>query len=655
MRLAAVYIHYHEYLFKEPQIVNFGGEFIYDFNLSGKKLYVSKIRNEKYIPNFFNTSFSKTKIELVSAVVGENGIGKSSLLDCIRSMFIEHSYALPDNDMTAIVEIDDTICVLNSRYKVFLKNDDGTKELEFIDKKEVQSIYYSPHLDLKYNFNFSDFDQYNISSDAYIEQDLENLDKKDTNESGSKYHPVEELVFKNSMRQISFLSSPVYKENIIFQELFKIPQYEKGVLYFREYIIDEEYWNVPRKFKYFFKNLFKKIEEENELWTEIRKFDKNHKVLNQAEIWCYLLERKIISSFCSTLIEQMNKQNTYLEEGFFKVVNLKEFIEGKNSLQLFQFLLEYSFIKKGQYEFKIFKHEHAFELIDFLFTKIRNVKDEYEISKSSVNLGFEEISIILKLHRLVLLDLFNYYPTSENIIKVSSYIDGLIAFRPTDKFLSSGENALLNFYSKLHHFISTFLLEESKFREDKNHYIILLDEADLGYHPTWKKKFIHSIVNTLPYFFENLNIIPNLQIIFTTHDPLTLSDMPNNSVVYIKKEEGYSKILHKEHRDRPQKTFGANITNLLADSFFVENGLIGEFAKTKIEETIKWINENKTQKEIKEVELAYHKSVIELIDEKIVRLKLSEMISEIEGNTDFQKTVYDKEIDFLIKQRDKLN
>lgn len=650
MRLAAVYIHEHEYLFKEPQIINFGGEFLYNFKLIGENLYVSRKKNEKYIPNLFNSTSSQSKIKLVSAVVGENGIGKSSFLDCIRGSFIENSYALPDYDMTAIVETEDTIKLIISRYKVFLIDDENILKLKFVEKNSVQSIYYSPHFDLKYNFNFSDFDQYNISLDTYIEKDLENLDKKDTNESGGKYHPVEELVFKNSLRQISFLSSSIYKKNDFFRELFKIPNYEKGILYFREYVIDPEYWNVPRNFKYFFKDLFKKIEEEIELWTDVRKFDKNHTVLNQAEIWCYLLERKIISSFCSTLIEQMNKQNTYLEEGIFKVENLKEYTKGKNSLELFKFLLEYSFIKKGQTEFKIFKHEHAFELIDYIFNKIRTVKNENEISKSSVNLSFDEIAKILQLHRLVLLDLFNYYPTNKKIIKESSYIEGFIAFRPTDKFLSSGENALLNFYSKLYNFINTYLLEESKFRENKKHYILLLDEADLGYHPTWKKKFIYSLINTLPYFFEDLEVVPDLQIIFTTHDPLTLSDIPNSSVIYLKKDGHFSKILKNDDIERPQKTFGANINDLLADSFFVEDGLIGEFAKSKIAITLNWlkIKANDFNKSVKgenyiyeidpnieilkfqsnEEEYKYHREIIELIGEPLVKNKLMNMFIE---------------------------
>lgn len=126
--------------------------------------------------------------------------------------------------------------------------------------------------------------------------------------------------------------------------------------------------------------------------------------------------------------------------------------------------------------------------------------------------------------------------------------------------------------------------------------------------------------------------------------------MPNNSVVYLKKDGKYSKVLTHNDADRPQKTFGANIHELLADSFFVGDGLIGDFAKNKIAITLSWLkikanelNElSKGEKfiyeidstidipkfENKEEEFNYHRQIIELIDEPLVKNKLKEMFIE---------------------------
>ena len=238
-----------------------------------------------------------------------------------------------------------------------------------------------------------------------------------------------------------------------------------------------------------------------------------------------------------------------------------------------------------------------------------------------------------------------------------------------DKKLSFGEKSLLNLYSTLYE----FTIEKNHTRESEN-YLLILDEADLGYHPLWKRKYIDALNKTLPEIFNTLEIKvfdnikkkkvdsemenSKIQIIFTTHDPLTLSDLPNNSIVFLKKDSQFSSVLNIDDFERPTKTFGANISDLLSDSFFVNGGLIGDFAKEKIEKTIEWINVNTEPKNrntdnfIKELE--HHKRVISIIDEPVVKIKLSEMISELEDKNDFQMKIIDEEIKFLTNKRNNL-
>ena len=58
MRLAAIYIEDHEYLFKEPQTINFGGQHFYEFENVDNNIIVRRTLNEKFIPNFFNMRFN---------------------------------------------------------------------------------------------------------------------------------------------------------------------------------------------------------------------------------------------------------------------------------------------------------------------------------------------------------------------------------------------------------------------------------------------------------------------------------------------------------------------------------------------------------------------------------------------------------------------
>lgn len=62
---------------------------------------------------------------------------------------------------------------------------------------------------------------------------------------------------------------------------------------------------------------------------------------------------------------------------------------------------------------------------------------------------------------------------------------------------------------------------------------------------------------------------------------------------------------------------------MFADSFFFSNGLIGDFAINRINETIEWLH---NLKKIEDNE--YHKNLIANIDEPIIQRKLAEMYSD---------------------------
>src|SRR5690606_28793252 len=116
-------------------------------------------------------------------------------------------------------------------------------------------------------------------------------------------------------------------------------------------------------------------------------------------------------------------------------------------------------------------------------------------------------------------------------------------------------------------------------------------------------------------------------------------------------------VISDADQNKIQKTFGANITELLAHSFFVEKGLIGDFSMSKIKEVIDWINENKKVSEIRKSnpefteKLEYYKKVINLIDEKVVKIKLTEMITDLVPDNEYFNHVIDREIELLKSKR----
>ena len=166
--------------------------------------------------------------------------------------------------------------------------------------------------------------------------------------------------------------------------------------------------------------------------------------------------------------------------------------------------------------------------------------------------------------------------------------------------MSSGENHLLSFYARLFamrkvvpgtNFHTDNIVnyirplknsnQQNNLGEDNSDIIcdslwLLMDEADLTYHPRWQKKLIADMCRFIPRILPDENL--EVEIIFTTHSPILLGDMPKGNVIYLIEESG--KIQAK--RNFSKNTFGQNIYVLFQDSFFLDDPL-GQFASDKLQ------------------------------------------------------------------------
>ena len=145
--------------------------------------------------------------------------------------------------------------------------------------------------------------------------------------------------------------------------------------------------------------------------------------------------------------------------------------------------------------------------------------------------------------------------------------------------------------------------------------IVLLDEFELGLHPNWQKKFILYIID----FFKDIK--KDISIVIATHSPFLLSDLSKENVIFLKKHNETGNCINttKEINMNP---FGANIHTLLSHGFFMQDGFMGEFAKEKINKTIKLLNKRKLNKE----EFDYCENIISIIGEPIIKNKLQRML-----------------------------
>lgn len=205
---------------------------------------------------------------------------------------------------------------------------------------------------------------------------------------------------------------------------------------------------------------------------------------------------------------------------------------------------------------------------------------------------------------------------------------------------SSGERAILNFLSRVY-FASEIrqLIPESGFVLHQN-VLMLVDEIDVYQHPEWQRQLLRELLSELKQHFPD----NNFQIIFSSHSPIVLSDVPRENSIFLKKIE--NRIIQV---DRKIQTFGANIHALYKDAFFIKDGLsIGEFAKNYIDQLIK---------DIQGQRISHSEAMrkLDIIGEPILRKKISQMLGETQLQT-MPATRDEKQqmIDFLRRQKQEI-
>lgn len=196
--------------------------------------------------------------------------------------------------------------------------------------------------------------------------------------------------------------------------------------------------------------------------------------------------------------------------------------------------------------------------------------------------------------------------------------------------LSSGEKQLIYSVSSiLYHLVNLDSVSYGIKYENIN---IVLDEIELYFHPEFQRKYIKYILDSISTV--TFKSIKNINICFITHSPFILSDLPNSNIMFLELDSEKNK--YSQQTLVLDNTFSANIHDLLANSFFLKNGFMGEFSIHIIKSIIHELDEIKiaTKKQSivfdknYEEKLKTIKSVINLVGEPILKNKLIEMFND---------------------------
>lgn len=127
--------------------------------------------------------------------------------------------------------------------------------------------------------------------------------------------------------------------------------------------------------------------------------------------------------------------------------------------------------------------------------------------------------------------------------------------------------------------------------------------------------------------------LKGINILMVTHSPFVLSDIPRNNILVLRNKEDKLKIM--------PETFCGNINEMLAQPFFMSYA-IGEVAREKLSEFIQLHDEivkNKQKPEDIAEQLRRYKYIIKLIGDKFIRMQLEEFLADIEKNVTYQEDV----------------
>lgn len=592
MKLLYVWFKRHKKL-KEFE-ANFGSEYLFDFECSKKCISIKK--NISYINDFFklpNNKFStKKNILNVTAIVGENGSGKSTVLDFIgdlmRNKVIRSEYIL-------VYSINGKLH-LTSSY-----NKEITISSEIFGLKLcISPVNFQEHLSLLFS---------NVFDARSIETQSEN-----------------EVFFKD------ITTNFLVKESINTSN-FLLNEFEKQVYFIHEYKDQLDIQNLMR--------IPDKIFVDNQLNTDFNHTDELDEILN------YLQDDFGIDTVDDLL--NYPAPNDFYEKFYLNC--LKSFFIHMDLL-INEYNIPFSSLDYSTYLFHFSKENYS-NFFHFTFKHIKdelpnNIYNDFLNELSDLSKNFHDFCEIFGKMEFNFSENLPYIITDNSKTKtfISLYQNtftknGCLGFTWSE--MSSGEYGMLCLFSRFHHTLKVLKHEYNLFFEETDYslkinknemgvykfnvtnykfptsYLLLIDEGDLYFHPQWQKEWLIYFIKLAELIFTG-----HIQIILTTHSPFVLSDFPNTNVIFLKNNTFTN--TNSSYLEGSTRTFASNIIELFSNSFFMKDGLIGSFAKEKTNHFIHWLlSLSPEETYIHKTEI---KKFIDVIGEPLIRNKVLQIYNE---------------------------
>lgn len=642
MELLYIWINQSENNVFENQGINLSPEFNFVVDVTETGVYFKKDMNWQGVESIFKTD----TIVNVTAIVGKNGAGKTTLLKFLYQMHrqikscipgAEGKFDLPENKLIIVGRDEESIVVFYNTGKDFFHNETSylscQLNMDMFSDEKVMKLY-----DL-----FSLF----FTNSSYSSEDRLRIDLEDSIQYLSIANSDIEFISKAFYRRVLDLNHPINPDDnnrlkhwtqIFLQNELTTNDFQSVCdnLYYYKLIEDEKFDNYIGKkstvihLKY--RNIVDLMEQRN---PDFRKLTPDERTTGN----------KYYPFYCAikNLFDSVNE----LPPDKFLTVSLSVTLvfeycllcdcEGMPS---FDGLLdnEIEWIEKNidtdeDYFLKAIEELKRLMLIIKNSDIPNNGYRPRDVPgyKDYVIINYDENKLNYKAFVSFIYELFN----QDNVF-VLRYI------KFDNMGMSTGERAFQNLFSRLNLVpeMNTVIAGDYRY---SNNYLLLIDEIDLYLHPEWQQEFISVLLSELEIQFPDKKI----QLVFSTHSPLLLSDIPKENTVYLRGNSGKAIV---DNRSQHKQTFGRDIYNLLEDSFYIENYSMGKYALDYINRIINiMLDESHNYKELEIAKIETLVQRINLIGNDVVKNKLKTMLLQC------TKDKKDYQIKLLKEKRDNLN
>lgn len=568
-----VYVYFKNLLFFEATSLNLSNDF--HCQLIENTLVIEKRTN------LFKEVLGETVVD-INVIAGENGVGKTQLLKMLAELA---SGALPwdyvaDYDYILLYQQDENQFVLTTNMDIYYLPEPFPNTYTSAQTEIVSPIiYFSPFLD----FNPLDINP-RIERKPIIDISQSYFVMRDTEQSQKKMDIVPTVLTlksNNILRQIEFVA----RKPMEIEMPFRLPT--QLSIRFNRLQVDKGDVST----------------QDNELFDKLTAYcasfflESNDNGISQHEMAKLMFFRNLLSLYFLSV--NNNKSQSVLNHHFDNdlISEIQDF-SSKEPVELINIFQRF-FSTEDIFKNDIFKRitNLAFSIIGSDATSITFGSNNNHLT---LNVPADDPRIVQLLKEI--------FEPKENVSN-KYIVKELIHFISFDwRNFSSGEKAFLDLFARL-------FSAKKKLTDPSSTVLLLLDEAEVGFHPEWQKRFVLFLVGYLNSVFKGFSI----QVILATHSPLVLSDFPTERV-----------HLFKRHNDSVGRmngfgTFAQNISELLANDFFINTTLIGDLAKSFIDDILKMINEPGIK--LGSAEIAEIRSRVEKIDEPVIKQLISDVLN----------------------------